>query len=187
MFNEPLLEPFFRKIRINAVKKYISENSSVCDLGCGKNATFLNEIGGKIKEGHGLDSEAAISKKRNLSFKKIKMEKNLPLPNGYFDHITLLAVVEHLSFPKEILGECFRCLKGNGSLIMTFPSPKSEKLLVFLAKIGLANKKEIFDHKHYFSTQEMAQILKEIGFKKIEISPFEFGFNNCIVAFKDLQ
>ncbi len=184
MFDEPILEPILRKFRINVAKKYITKGSKICDIGCGKKPYFLKAISPIINQGFGFDEEIEDHHIQNLTFKKIRLSNNLPLTDNFCNHITMLAVIEHLENPNAILSEVFRCLKPEGTLIMTFPSKKSEKLLLLFAKLGLVSKKEIFDHKNYFSNSEMMKLLTEIGFEEQIAYTFELGFNNCIVATK---
>ena len=181
---DPPLEYVFRWWRICKIKTYIKGGASLCDIGCGKDAKFLFSIKHLIKRGVGLDQEVEDKKIENIILKRTKIKKRIPVKDQQFDFVTLLAVIEHLDYPLDILQETYRATKENGHAIITTPDPKSKKLLEFLTRIGLVSKKEISDHKNYFTVKELEKLLLEIGFSEVVTRPFEFGYNNLIVAFK---
>ena len=98
--------------------------------------------------------------------------------------VTMMAVLEHLANPYEILNECYRILRDGGRLILTTPDLKSKLLLELLAKLGLINMAEIADHKRYFRPNELKKKLVDIGFKKANDYFFEFHLNSLIIAKK---
>lgn len=183
---EELLEPFLRRMRIQKVKKYIPNDAILCDIGCGFNAKFLHEIVPYIKKGIGIDKKVDNLKSDKIELIKTKLEKELPLPSNYVDCITLLAVVEHLDYPNQMLTECYRILKSGGVLILTTPTPSSRPILEFLSyKLNIVSKVEISDHKNYFSNEQLVQLLEGYRFRTAVAKTFQFGLNNFIVAIKE--
>lgn len=184
-FLNKFLDKLLRQERFRKIKKYIPEDSVVCDLGCGKDAQFLKNISSFIKQGIGLDSAIKDYKGSNLELKNIKIEKNLPLENECCDIITMVAFIEHLSHPQEVLNECFRCLKPAGKLIITTPTPLARPILEFLTyNLNLIDEKEVSDHKNYFWPQNLKQMLVRAGFNRENIKShfFELFFNNLTIA-----
>ncbi len=128
-----LLENFLSKQRANIARTAISENfingtnGKILDIGCGKEATFLesSNFGYKV----GIDLNIDLKKAPNSSNIKlikqdIKKLKSLNFSENFFDVITLLAVIEHIYEEEaiELLKETKRILKKNGILILTTPS-----------------------------------------------------------------
>lgn len=182
---DSFLDKLFRQERFKKIKKYIFDDSVVCDLGCGKDAKFLKNISSFIQQGIGLDGAIEDYQNSKLELKKIKIEKNLPLGSESCDIITMMALIEHLSYPQEVLNECFRCLKPAGKLIIATPTPLAKPILEFLAfKLNLINEKDISDHKNYFWPKNLKQMLLRAGFngENIESHFFELFFNNLIIA-----
>jgi len=180
-----LLDDFIRFLRIKKVKKYIPKNIVLCDLGCGPSAYLLNLLKAKIEKGVGIDKKIKQISKENLKLINFEIQKQIPLPDESINCLTMLAVLEHLDYPEQILKECWRVLKKNGYLIITVPSPIADPVLNFLAyKLKLIENKEIDDHKHYFSIKKLDEILKQTGFQVLKIKKFEFGFNVFILAIK---
>ena len=184
-FLDKFLDRFFRQERFERIKKEISVNSVVCDLGCGKDAQLLKSIAGFFKGGIGLVGAVENYRDSKLDFRNVKIEKNLPLDNESCDIITIAAFLEHLSYPQEVLNECFRCLKPLGKLIITAPTPLAKPILEFLAfNLNLIDRKEISDHKNYFWPKNLKQMLSRAGFngKNVKSHFFELFFNSLIVA-----
>ena len=180
-----LLDNFIRFLRIKKVKKYIPKNVVLCDLGCGPTAFFLNLLKTKIEKGVGIDKKIKQVSRENLKLINFEIQKQILLPDKSIDCLTMLAVLEHLNYPEQVLKECWRVLKKNGFLIITVPSPIADPVLRFLAyKLKLIETKELEDHKHYFSVKKLSKILKQTGFQVLKLKKFEFGFNIFVLAVK---
>ena len=180
-----LLDNFIRFLRIKKVKKYVNKDIVLCDLGCGPEAYFLYLMSPRIRKGIGIDKKVFLKSEKNLEFLNLELKKDLPLPDKSIDCVTMLAALEHLEYPGQILKECWRVLKKDGKLIITVPAPIADPILNFLTyKLKLVDRKEIEDHKHYFSVKKLKGLLKEAGFERLKIKKFELGFNIFILAIK---
>lgn len=60
----------------------------------------------------------------------------LPIPNGMFDLICAIEVIEHLENPRHVLREVFRLLEPGGVAVLTTPNTGSIRSLVTLAFRG---------------------------------------------------
>lgn len=157
-----IILPITRYLRARNTEKYLSKKKwgSILDVGCG-DGYFLRRCEGKFKERYGLDLMLGD-----------KIEKKLDFPDNSFDTVTMLAVIEHLDYPKDIIAEISRILKQNGSFIFTTPSYKAEKFINLYAK----DIKE--EHKQYF-TKENISIILSSSLKLVNYNTFEFGLNQC--------
>jgi len=174
-------------MRFNKVKKHIPKDSVVCDIGCGSEAYFLKNISGLIKNGVGLDKDIKEYKDSKIELRNLEVFEKIPLEDEKFDVITMMAALEHLDFPQEVLKESFRLLKRGGKLIMTTPTPLAKSVLEILAfKLRLINGESIREHKNYFWPKKTEKILLAAGFKKENIKSyfFEFFLNSLIIAKK---
>lgn len=160
------------------------------DLGCGFTATLLRWVVSEfqIKKAIGLDLSCnpALSTEK-ISFQEGDLNNEIALPDNSADLITSLAVLEHLSNARKNLQEVYRILKPGGRLVMTTPTPLSKPVLEFLSfKLGLINKDEVMDHKDYYNTVRLREMLSSAGFapENIQASVFLCGLNNFVLAIK---
>lgn len=182
---EKPLEMVIRKLRENRIRKLIPKNSALCDLGCGFHGKFLISMTEDLIYGLGVDWRVKSNKYKNITFIKSNLEQKLKAKANTFDVVTCLAVLEHLNKPENLIKEAYRILKKDGLLIITTPSKLSKPILEFLSfKLGLIGYEHIKEHKHYFDRAELRTLLKNIGFKDIQTSSFEFGMNNLAIAKK---
>jgi len=165
-FNE--LDFFIQKKRLKLIEQYVPPNATVLDLGCGFYPQNLINLNNKISRGVGIDRDIpAKAPSTKIQLIKADIIKSLPLPDSEFDCVLILAVLEHLDFPGEIIRECARVLKPGGRLIITIPSNYSRPRLLTLAMLGLISREEIFDHKHYFNKQAVETMLGNAGLKMV--------------------
>lgn len=180
-------DKLLRWMRYRKVIKYIPKDSIVCDIGCGKEGYFFKKIFNRMKYGIGFDEKIEDQKREKYELKRLKIFGDIPLENEKCDAVAMVAVLEHLLNPQEVLSESFRILKKGGRLILTTPTPLAKPILNFLSfRLKLIDRNEIKDHKNYFWTKNIKKMLCQSGFKEenIKNSFFEFFLNNLIVATK---
>ena len=154
-----------QKRRIGEIEKYVPRDSYLLDIGCGYYPQNLVSLGTRIRKGVGIDMDIPEkSPSGKISFVRHAIERTLPFPGGEFDCITVLAVLEHLEYPREIISECHRILKPGGRIIVTVPSNYSKPILLALAGLGLISREEVYSHRHYFSKSELEKLLSEAHF-----------------------
>lgn len=179
-----LIEPVLQWLRIWMVTPHIKDTASVVDVGCGDPPLFLNHIKGRMKSCTGIDIVAKQRKEGNLTILEQDLQKKIDLPSKSADAITLLAVLEHMKHPKEIINECSRILRPGGCLLITVPSPKNEPLLNVLSLFFLVRREMIHQHENYFTHDTLKTLCRDAGFSSVEVRPFEFGFNTFVKAVK---
>lgn len=185
MIKDFFLEKLFAYLRHKKVIKYIHKGSVVCDIGCGPSAQFLKKIAPLIKYGFGFDKNIQNYENSKIKIRKIKILNKIPLSDKTVDIITMLAVLEHLKKPEQVLSECFRILKRDGKLILTTPTPLAKPILEFLAfKLNLIDQEQIKDHQNYFPSRIIEQMLIRAEFKNQNIKKrwVGFMFNSLIIA-----
>jgi ubiquinone/menaquinone biosynthesis C-methylase UbiE len=180
-----LFDRFVAWCRFRAAAPHIRVGSSVCDLGCGAGAPFLEYVQSRLVSGVGLDEHVGISPRKNISVMSANICARLPLESAQFDHVTMLAVLEHLVQPVPVLIEAYRILRPQGTLVMTWPSAAVDPILEVLTRIKVVNHELGFEqHQLRIPKKELKEMLKEIGFARFEDGRFEMGLNNWLVAHK---
>lgn len=187
-----LLEKFLAKKRAEMANSLIPKGSKkerILDAGCGSYPYFL--LSTQFKEKYGIDPSVNLSsiKDNNIFLRKTRIDdKSFPYDDNFFDAVTMLAVFEHIDHEKlvNVLKEVKRVLKKEGIFIITTPAPWSDKLLHFMARVGLISKEEIHEHKHNHSGQKIINILEKAGFEKDKIKSgfFEIFLNMWFTAKK---
>jgi ubiquinone/menaquinone biosynthesis C-methylase UbiE len=176
---------FVASRRFREAAPHIRSDSRVCDVGCGAGAPFLHHVKSRLACGVGLDEFAGKSSEEKISIVRADITARLPLEDGQFDHVTMLALLEHLIKPEGILVEAFRILRPEGSLIMTWPSSAVDPILSVLTRIGMVNDELGFEqHQKRIGPEKLEEMLRRIGFTRILRGKFELGLNNWLVAYK---
>ena len=183
------LDLFICRWRSRIVRGHLTPGSTLLDFGCGHQALFLRSVQGELKQGIGLDYDAApVRLAANLEIQNFHFKDRFAFPDHTFDHITLLAVLEHIPLDAVdvLFREFHRILKDGGSVLLTTPTPASRPLLEFLAfRLKIISGPEIADHKHYWNRTDIAALAARDGFACETYRNFQFGLNSFAVLRKD--
>lgn len=170
--------------RFRAALPHIRDGARVCDIGCGLEARFLAWLGPRIRGAVGLDYQVSGAL-NGAPVVFTDITKGLPVKSAQFDHAVMLAVLEHLAKPQDVLREAHRILVPGGSLIMTWPNAAVDPILDVLHKIGVVSEEmESEKHEQRVPLDKLQAMLREIGFERFTHRTFEFGLNNLMVAHK---
>jgi SAM-dependent methyltransferase len=177
------IDHFIARQRFRAAYPHIRPNSRVCDLGCGLEAAFLDYAGERIAYGVGVDDQVEEGLQGRWQRVRADLRSGLPFPTGHFDHVVMLAVLEHLVEPEAVLREAHRILGTGGSLILTWPSGMVDPILKLLLGLGLvSDEMESDEHQKRIPVAALQQVLERIGFENFVHRRFELGLNNLMVA-----
>jgi SAM-dependent methyltransferase len=178
-------ERFVARQRFRVVLPFIAQDSRVCDFGAGLETGFLRNARSRIKFGVGVDIVTPEPQPGLFPFVRANISAGVPLRSGEFQHVVMLAVLEHIRAPENVLGEAHRILAPGGSLIITYPSPAVDPILKVMDAIGSVSPESGFDqHQPRIPTPGLLQMLRKVGFEKVSHRKFELGFNNLLVAYK---
>lgn len=179
------LDRLIQWLRFHQVGREARAGAVVADIGCGLESAFLSRIRKQISGGLAIDKRAIPSTRGMIrtipvDFDHADAERvfaELPA----FDQAFMLAVLEHLRHPEAVVRAIYAHLPPGGSLVMTTPSRGSKPVLEFLAfRLHLIDAHEIEDHKHYFSKQELLDLMQRAGFTDIKHRYFELRMNHFI-------
>jgi len=174
---------FVARMRFRAAYPHIRQGSRVCDLGCGLHAAFLEYAGDKITEGVGVDDQVNLVKFGRWKRIRADLYSPLPLADAQFDHVVMLAVIEHLRELPLVFRETHRLLVPGGSLILTWPSSLVDPILAVMRGMRLVSREmESDEHQKRIPVVRLEEMLRGAGFRKFLHRRFEFGLNNLMVA-----
>lgn len=180
---------------IGAVKDY-SSGKRVLEIGCAQaNISLLLAEEGFIAIA--LDIALEFLKYSRLKYERGKIAwicadgSLLPIQQNYFDVVILGEVIEHHTYPEELIEQIAICLKENGLLIITTPNHRAltnhlpsfslfrgERNRLKSKQLGPAGEHHVFA----FSKSEVISLIKNHRFKVLKVS-----FLNPIWLCRDLQ
>lgn len=178
------IEPLLKRLRIRKVEPHLPAGGVLVDFGCDEEMTLVKRQMGRMKKVYGLDIVVESQTFGNVEIRKADLTKKVPLPDITASAVTMLAVLEHLPHPERVVKEAFRVLKPGGVFLVTVPSPKSERALEWMAKLGLVRDEMIDQHETYFTHNLLRHIAREAGFRKVLVQDWEFGVNTFMKAIK---
>lgn len=191
IFEEELLEPLARAARFSKGLAQIKTKKAlrIVDLGCGPKIRLFyaaRKRGLRIKSYTGVDpliQKLEIgSRSKKIKLLTNPLNKKIPLPSQSADLVTGFAFLEHIDHPKEILNETLRILAPGGQAIFTTPTHRAKAILEFLSyRLGIIARREIEEHKNYFSQKDLLALVKKSKLYTIEHHYFECGCNNVLV------
>jgi SAM-dependent methyltransferase len=177
------VDRFIARQRFRAAYAHIRAGSRVCDLGCGLEAAFLDYAGDRIAEGVGVDDQVQDGPRGRWLCVHSDIRQALPLASGAFDHVVMLAVLEHLVKPEPVLREAYRVLATGGSLILTWPSSLVDPILGVLRGLRMiSSEMESDEHQKRIPVGALQEMLRQIGFREFTHRYFEVGLNHLLVA-----
>lgn len=180
---------YLQRKRISMARNYLK--GDVLDIGCGSASEDIIRLLNSEQKYVGIDlnlnadQEKRLSKiHQNYEFYSLNLEcENIPT-NDKFDTILMLAFIEHLKDPSNMLKECYNLLKENGKMIITTPTPFGNKVHSLLSIFGLTCKSAVEHHVHIYSYKAIKDLLQDFGFSICQYKTFELGANQIICAEK---
>lgn len=158
------------------------------DLGCGHDARLLAALGEHLRQGVGVDVTIAAEARviPRLRFMVGTIEEALPLlPDGHFDLVLLISVLEHLAEPQAVLTHSRRILGPRGVLLLNVPTWRGKVFLELSAfRLGTSPADEMDDHKMYYDKRDLWPMLVRAGFKpsRLRLRYHKVGLNLFAVA-----
>jgi SAM-dependent methyltransferase len=167
-----------------AVRRHASiDGARVADVGCGYEATFARSMLDRVRAATLVDValDPALGRTPKITAVEGTIEESLPgLPEGGFDLVLCLSVLEHLWEPQEALARMRRLLAPGGKLLVNVPSWRGKRFLEFSAfRLGTSPANEMDDHKRYYDPSDLWPMLVAAGFRpsRIHCRRHKFGLN----------
>jgi SAM-dependent methyltransferase len=179
-----LLEPLLARLRARKAESLIPvtlRRGRVLDIGCGSSPYFLSHT--YFVEKYAIDQMPPAASSAGISWHQLDLNRapRIPFEDGFFSVVTMLAVAEHLdpAALEQLLVECRRLLSPGGRLILTTPAARADRLLRWLARVGLVSREEIDEHKYAYTPGLLGWYYGRAGFamERIRFGSFEAGLN----------
>jgi SAM-dependent methyltransferase len=174
------LDGVLQRRRIRVALRELPAGARVLDIGTYDGMVF--RLAGA--QGVGIDPELVETPPvPGVTLVRGMFPEDLPeLPDGSFEAVTALAVVEHV--PSEELAAwgpaLARLMAPRGRLVITVPDPTVDKVLHVLIRLHLAAGMEAHQH-HGFEPKELDTIFAAPLWRRVGHRTFELGLNNLYV------
>jgi ubiquinone/menaquinone biosynthesis C-methylase UbiE len=157
----------------------------MADLGCGRSYSFLKRHHDKAGRCWGLDIAVSDGEDGNITLKKWDITGRLPFAPEAIDQIAILAVLEHIPNPQEVLRECNRVMTAGGRIIITTPSKLGIKVHDVMRVLRLVQDVEEGEHVDFsMSRAALVSWAEGAGFRVEVARQFEMGLNLLLVGQK---
>lgn len=105
------------------------------DLGAGQGAVSqaLKDLGFEVTA---ADANTAQFRAAGVTCMDLDLNKPTPFPDGTFDLVMAIEIMEHLEAPRAFLREVFRLLKPGGLAVLTTPNISSVPSRLFFLATG---------------------------------------------------
>lgn len=186
-----LLEPLLARLRARIAENKIPDelrDGRILDIGCGSYPYFLAHT--MFREKFAVDQQDAARQPADIRWHTLDLNaiERLPFEDGFFEVVTLLAVIEHLNPDGlvHLFEECRRVLKPDGLVFLTTPASWSDRLLRLMAALNLVSKEEIDEHEFAYNLPLLGWYFGAAGFemRKLSFGYFELGLNLWATARK---
>jgi SAM-dependent methyltransferase len=184
-----ILEPYLARRRAAMANHLIPpelRGGRILDIGCGSYPYFLAHT--TFKEKFAIDQLPPSAEEKEIHWHTVNLntEPALPFADAFFDVVTMLAVAEHLdpTSLSRLLAEVHRALKPGGSVIITTPAARADRLLRWMARLGLVSAEEINEHTFAYTLPLLGWHLGRAGFamERVRFGTFESGLNMWATA-----
>jgi ubiquinone/menaquinone biosynthesis C-methylase UbiE len=165
----PVFGRMYRR-RVELCLSQCAGGDRVLEIGFGTGLTFLN-LSEKYREIHGLDLTADVARvtqvfaSRGIST-QLKQGNVLamPYPDGYFDSVLLISILEHLQPSDQVkaFAEIRRVLRPGGQVV--YGVPIERPLMVFMFRTLGYNIR-----LHHFSTEKQVREAAGSTLKEVEV------------------
>ena len=152
---------------MDAFDPYVS--GKVLDYGCG-DGQFSQRILPRCDQVYGVDVSKSVIERAKKRFPEpmflvIDPEKELPFPDGFFDTICAIDVMEHLLDTESVLFEFNRVLKPDGKVLIATNELCRLKLILIALFFHNTYFYPASPHIRYFTRGSLEDLLRRKGFE----------------------
>ncbi|MEO8053752.1 MAG: methyltransferase domain-containing protein [Acidobacteriota bacterium] len=171
--------------RLAAALPHLPPGGRVLDVGCG-----LTDLPGRFEDYVGCDRNPDVLAQQREKFPKRDFYEwdigrgaapAALLARAPFEGILLLAVLEHVSEPAEVLGRLASLLSPGGRLVATTPHPSGRWPLEAGAALGLLSSHAHDEHETLLGREALEAAGRSSGLSLVLYRRFLLGMNQLAV------
>lgn len=175
-----VLSGYLRTQRMKQAAHLVISNDRILDLACNDGRLLemlphnISYVGIDIQE---YAIKQAQTRYPQHQFIVADLTQAPNIEQQQFDVIIMLAFLEHIKNPAQLLQMYSNYLAPNGQIIITTPAPYGRRLHDWGAKIGLFSKEAAEEHEAFLDKQVLSEIASQANLGLITYKRFLFGFN----------
>lgn len=165
--------------RAARARPWLPGGARLLDIGCHQ-GELLESLGDRIGPSVGVDPLAEPRETARYRIVRGVFPGEERFPEGSFDAVTMLAVIEHLPDWRSVVAESWRVTRPGGRIVLTVPSPAVDRIVPILAALGLASGMSLEEHTGLDPAVLPAAFAQQ-GFVLERWQRFQLGLNNLMV------
>lgn len=180
-YHRGLLSHFVERQRLRQAVQHIRPGDTVLDVACGEGGLVgllppdVDYMGLDI-----LEPKIALARSRYPDQQFIVADLTQPLPKQaqkQYDVIVLLAFLEHVTGPAQILMSMAQYLRDDGHIVITTPAPWGSVVHAWGARLGLLSRHAAQEHERFLGRHDLERIAQDAQLTMVEYRRFLYGVN----------
>ncbi len=155
-----------------------TKHDKILEIGCG-DGEFTKRLARLSSSIIAQDITPLVIKKgiKNLQRKNVKFDvgnaEEMKYKTGSFDIVCGISILHHIN-TKKSLKEIYRVLRNGGKIFFSEPNYLNPVIFLGLNINWLRERMEYSKDERALVRQQVVEMLREIGFKKIKVSNYDF-------------
>lgn len=152
--------------------RLVGKDQRVLEVGCG-DGSFGAELAAVGNRVTGVDTNPAVP--LSAGYQNViaaDLEQSVgDHPEGRYDRVLLLDVLEHLRDPRALLQSCKKALSDRGRMIVSLPNTVNftVRLMVLFGSFRYSNRGILdWSHLRFFTRKTAAELLEEHGYRVVD-------------------
>lgn len=174
---------YLERLRMNAIRWQVI--GDILDIGCGY-GSVVRTFAPPRENYLGIEHNPMVVQWLNkqypdYAFLVLDTDTD-PLPaQRKFDTILLIAVLEHLDQPEQLIASLPQLLKPEGKVVLTTPTPLGGWVHAIGGGIGIFSREAKDDHKRFYDPAALVDLARPAGLKLVSHRYFMGGMNQVAV------
>jgi SAM-dependent methyltransferase len=189
IYHNGLLSSYLETQRMKQASRFIKSRYHVLDLACNE-GRLLEFIPSDVRY-VGIDIQQKAIERASVRYPQHKfliadLTRELDIEFKSFDVIVMLAFLEHIEQPAELLKLYKSYLKSDGRIVITTPAPIGRRIHDIGAQIGLFSREAAKEHETFLDKPLLVAIGEQADLSLTLYERFLLGFNQ-IASYSHVQ
>lgn len=155
------------------------------DVGCGSGMMMkrMAELGWQVQGIDFAPKAVEVARSQGLDVRLGGLDEQ-GFDEDSFDAVVMSHVIEHVSYPRELLANCYRLLKPGGHLVSITPNASSWGHHLYQRNWTNLDPPR---HLHVFTVEAMAMLAEECGFRRARVTSVPANAHGVLWSSRQLK